>query len=58
MFYSRDSNIKGLGNLINRFEAVISSELIKVFYLIVLSPLISRCRRSIVVFFNVIIMFF
>jgi hypothetical protein len=57
MFCSRDSNIRGSDNLINRFEAAVSpSELIKVFYLIVLSP--SVYRRSIVVFFNVITAFF
>jgi hypothetical protein len=55
MFCSRDSNIKGSGNLINRFKIIIS-EFIRVFYPIVLSP--SICRRSIVVFFNVIIAFF
>jgi hypothetical protein len=49
MFYSRDSNIGGLGNLINRFK--LTSEPTGVFYLIVLSPSISRCRRLIIVFF-------
>jgi hypothetical protein len=49
MFYSRDSNIGGLGNLINRFK--LTSKLIKVFYLIILSPLISHCRRLIIIFF-------
>jgi hypothetical protein len=58
MFCSRDSNIKGSGNLINRFKAVISSKFIGVFYLIILPPSISRCRRSIVVFFNAITAFF
>jgi hypothetical protein len=49
MFYSRDSNIKGLGNLINRFKP--ASEFTGVFYLIVLSPSISRYKRLIIVFF-------
>jgi energy-coupling factor transporter transmembrane protein EcfT len=56
MFYSRDSNIRGLGNLINRFKP--TSKLIGVFYLIILSPLISRYKRSIIIFFNVIMVFF
>jgi energy-coupling factor transporter transmembrane protein EcfT len=56
MFYSRDLNIRGLGNLINRFKPTF--KLIKVFYLIVLLPLISRCRRSIIIFFNIIMVFF
>jgi energy-coupling factor transporter transmembrane protein EcfT len=56
MFYSRDSNIRGLGNLINRFKPTF--KLIRVFYLIVLSPLIFRCKRLIVVFFNIIMVFF
>jgi hypothetical protein len=56
MFYSRDSNIRGLGNLINYFK--FTSKLIEVFYLIVLSPLISRYRRLIIIFFNIIMMFF
>jgi energy-coupling factor transporter transmembrane protein EcfT len=56
MFCSRDSNIKGLGNLINCFKP--TSKLIRVFYLIVLSPLISYYRRLIIVFFNIIMVFF
>jgi energy-coupling factor transporter transmembrane protein EcfT len=56
MFYSRDLNIRGLGNLINHFKP--TSKLIKVFYLIVLLPLISRCRRLIIIFFNIIMVFF
>jgi hypothetical protein len=56
MFCFRDSNIKGLGNLINRFKTV--SELIKVFHLIVLSPSISRYKRLIIIFFNVIMVSF
>jgi hypothetical protein len=58
MFYSRDSNISGSDNLINRFKLITSFKLIKVFYLIILSPLISRYRRLIVVFFNIIMVFF
>jgi hypothetical protein len=49
MFYSRDLNISKLSNLINRFK--LTSELIKVFYLIVLLPLISRYKRLIIIFF-------
>jgi hypothetical protein len=49
MFYSQDSNIGGLSNLINRFKPTF--KLIRVFYLIVLSPLISRYKRLIIVFF-------
>jgi hypothetical protein len=49
MFYSRDSNIGESGNLINCFKP--TSKLIKVFYLIVLSPLISHYRRLIIIFF-------
>ena len=40
MFCSRDSNIEGLGSLIDRFEAITSSESAEVFYLIVLSVII------------------
>jgi hypothetical protein len=56
MFYSRDSNIRGLDNLINYFK--LTSKLIRVFYLIILSPLISRYKRLIIIFFNVIMVFF
>jgi energy-coupling factor transporter transmembrane protein EcfT len=56
MFCSRDSNISGLSNLINRFKPTF--ELTGVFYLIVLSPLISHYKRLIIVFFNVIMVFF
>jgi energy-coupling factor transporter transmembrane protein EcfT len=56
MFYSRDLNIRGLSNLINHFKP--TSKLIRVFYLIVFLPLISRYRRLIVVFFNIIMVFF
>jgi energy-coupling factor transporter transmembrane protein EcfT len=56
MFYSRDSNISGLSNLINRFK--LTSKFIGVFCLTVLSPSISRYKRLIVVFFNVIMVFF
>jgi hypothetical protein len=58
MFYSRDLNIRGSGNLINYFKLITSFKLIKVLYLIILSPLISRCRRLIIIFFNIIIVFF
>jgi hypothetical protein len=58
MFYSRDSNIRGLGSLINYFKLIISSKLVDVFYLVILSPLISHCRRLIIVFFNIIMVFF
>jgi hypothetical protein len=58
MFYSRDLNIRGSGNLINYFKLITSSGPTGVFYLIILLLLISRYRRSIIVFFNVIITFF
>jgi hypothetical protein len=58
MFYSRDSNIRGSGNLINRFKLITSFKPAGVFYLVILSPLISHYRRLIVIFFNIIIMFF
>jgi Flp pilus assembly protein TadB len=58
MFYSRDSNIRESGNLINYFKLITSSNLTRVFYLIILSSLISHYKRSIVVFFNVIMVFF
>jgi hypothetical protein len=58
MFYSRDLNIRGLGNLINYFKLITSSGPTGVFYLVILSPLISRYRRLIVVFFDIIIAFF
>jgi hypothetical protein len=56
MFYSRDSNIRGLGNLVDRFKSAF--KLIRVFYLIVFLPLIFRYKRLIVIFFNVIMLFF
>jgi hypothetical protein len=58
MFYSWDLNIKGLGNLINYFKLITSFKLIKVLYLVIFSPLISRYKRLIIIFFNIIIMFF
>jgi hypothetical protein len=58
MFYSRDSNIRGSGNLINRFKLITSFKSVGVFYLIILSPLISYYRRLIIVSFNVIMVFF
>jgi hypothetical protein len=58
MFYSRDLNIRGSGNLINYFKLITSSKPINVFYLIILLSLIFCCRRLIIIFFNIIIVFF